>query len=495
MKRNTCFPSLPEFTSLAAGHSHVPVCREVVADLDTPLSLYRKTARGPYTFLLESLEGGERWGRYSIIGMDPLLVFCQRREQVSVIKAGRSDIWQSSLDPLDQLQELLSAFSPAPVAGLPAFYGGAVGFLAYDVVKKFESLPDNVRDDTGFADALFMVPGLLLVHDNLKNTLVIVALVPVAGESDLEGCYGRGLEMIDRLLEQLQTPVNYDPPPADPGKLEISSNVSRDEFVGMVERATEYVRAGDVIQVVLSQRFRCEPEIDSFTLYRALRLVNPSPYLYYLKFDDELLVGSSPELLVRKTGDTVEVRPIAGTRPRGATDEEDRKLAAELLADPKERAEHIMLVDLGRNDVGRIAAYGQVQVDELMTIERYSHVMHLVSHVQGRLREGLDMYDVFRACFPAGTVSGAPKIRAMEIIDELEPSRRGPYAGAVGYFGFSGNMDFAIAIRTVMIKNRRLYFQAGAGIVADSDPQKEYEETLNKAMAIRKALEMAAEGL
>ena len=495
MKRNTCFPSLPEFTSLAAGHSHVPVCREVVADLDTPLSLYRKTARGPYTFLLESLEGGERWGRYSIIGMDPLLVFCQRREQVSVIKAGRSDIWQSSLDPLDQLQELLSAFSPAPVAGLPAFYGGAVGFLAYDVVKKFESLPNNARDDTGFADALFMVPGLLLVHDNLKNTLVIVALVPVAGESDLEGCYGRGLEMIDRLLEQLQTPVDYDLPSTDPGSLDISSNVSRDEFVGMVERATEYVRAGDVIQVVLSQRFRCEPEIDSFTLYRALRLVNPSPYLYYLKFDDELLVGSSPELLVRKTGDTVEVRPIAGTRPRGATDEEDRKLAAELLADPKERAEHIMLVDLGRNDVGRIAAYGQVQVDELMTIERYSHVMHLVSHVQGRLREGLDMYDVFRACFPAGTVSGAPKIRAMEIIDELEPSRRGPYAGAVGYFGFSGNMDFAIAIRTVMIKNRRLYFQAGAGIVADSDPQKEYEETLNKAMAIRKALEMAAEGL
>ena len=495
MKRNTCFPSLPEFTSLAAGHSHVPVCREVVADLDTPLSLYRKTARGPYTFLLESLEGGERWGRYSIIGMDPLLVFCQRREQVSVIKAGRSDIWQSSLDPLDQLQELLSAFSPAPVAGLPAFYGGAVGFLAYDVVKKFESLPNNARDDTGFADALFMVPGLLLVHDNLKNTLVIVALVPVAGESDLEGCYGRGLEMIDRLLEQLQTPVDYDLPSTDPGSLDISSNVSRDEFVGMVERATEYVRAGDVIQVVLSQRFRCEPEIDSFTLYRALRLVNPSPYLYYLKFDDELLVGSSPELLVRKTGDTVEVRPIAGTRPRGATDEEDRALAAELLADPKERAEHIMLVDLGRNDVGRIAAYGQVQVDELMTIERYSHVMHLVSHVQGRLREGLDMYDVFRACFPAGTVSGAPKIRAMEIIDELEPSRRGPYAGAVGYFGFSGNMDFAIAIRTVMIKNRRLYFQAGAGIVADSDPQKEYEETLNKAMAIRKALEMAAEGL
>jgi anthranilate synthase component 1 len=473
----------------------VPVCREVVADLDTPLSLYRKTARGSYTFLLESLEGGERWGRYSIIGLDPLLVFCQRRQQVTIIRDGKSDARPSALDPLDQLQELLSSFSPAPVAGLPAFYGGAVGFLAYDVVKKFEPLPDNARDDTGFADALFMVPGLLLVHDNLKNTLVIVALVPVAGEADLESCYGRGLAAIDRLLKQLKTPVDHDSLPVDPDKLEISSNVSRDEFVGMVERATEYVRAGDVIQVVLSQRFRCQPEIDPFTLYRALRLVNPSPYLYYLKFDDELLVGSSPELLVRKTGDTVEVRPIAGTRPRGTTDAEDQALAAELLADPKERAEHIMLVDLGRNDVGRIAAYGQVQVDELMEIERYSHVMHLVSHVQGRLREDLDMYDVFRACFPAGTVSGAPKIRAMEIIDELEPSRRGPYAGAVGYFGFSGNMDFAIAIRTVMIKNGRLYFQAGAGIVADSDPQKEYEETLNKAMAIRKALEMAAEGL
>jgi len=495
MKRNTSFPSLPEFIRLAGGHSHVPVCREVVADLDTPLSLYRKTARGSYTFLLESLEGGERWGRYSIIGLDPLLVFCQRRQQVTIIRDGKSDARPSALDPLDQLQELLSSFSPAPVAGLPAFYGGAVGFLAYDVVKKFEPLPDNARDDTGFADALFMVPGLLLVHDNLKNTLVIVALVPVAGEADLESCYGRGLAAIDRLLKQLKTPVDHDSLPVDPDKLEISSNVSRDEFVGMVERATEYVRAGDVIQVVLSQRFRCQPEIDPFTLYRALRLVNPSPYLYYLKFDDELLVGSSPELLVRKTGDTVEVRPIAGTRPRGTTDAEDQALAAELLADPKERAEHIMLVDLGRNDVGRIAAYGQVQVDELMEIERYSHVMHLVSHVQGRLREDLDMYDVFRACFPAGTVSGAPKIRAMEIIDELEPSRRGPYAGAVGYFGFSGNMDFAIAIRTVMIKNGRLYFQAGAGIVADSDPQKEYEETLNKAMAIRKALEMAAEGL
>jgi len=495
MNKKTCFPSLPEFIHLAPGHSHVPLCREVVADLDTPLSLYRKVARGPYSFLLESLEGGERWGRYSIIGLDPLLVFCQRQNQVLIIRGDEQKTWSSTIDPLAQLQELLSDFSPAPVAGLPAFYGGAVGFLSYDVVKKFESLPDNARDDTGFADALFMVPGLLLVHDNLKNTLVIIALVRVEEEKNLEACYGRGLEMIGRLLERLQAPAAYDQPVAIPTELDISSNLSRDGFIRMVAQASEYVRAGDVIQVVLSQRFCCEQKLDPFTLYRALRLVNPSPYLYYLQFDDELLVGSSPELLVRKTGRTVEVRPIAGTRPRGNTKAQDQDLAAELLADPKERAEHIMLVDLGRNDVGRIAAYGQVQVDELMEIERYSHVMHLVSHVQGQLREGLDMYDVFRACFPAGTVSGAPKIRAMEIIDELEPSRRGPYAGAVGYFGFSGNMDFAIAIRTVMIKNGRIYFQAGAGIVADSDPQKEYEETLNKAMAIRKALEMAAAGL
>ncbi len=495
MKKNSCFPSLPEFIRLAGGYTHVPVCCEVVADLDTPLSLYRKVARGPYTFLLESLEGGERWGRYSIIGLDPLLVFCQRRDQVTIIRGEERKNSSSAADPLAQLQELLVAFTPAPVAGLPAFYGGAVGFLAYDVVKKFEQLPDNACDDIGFADALFMVPGLLLVHDNLKNTLMIIALVAVGGDKNLPACYAYGLEMIDQLMLRLTTPTAYDLPVVAADTLKVSSNLTRDDFIRMVERGTEYVRAGDVIQVVLSQRFCCEQEIDPFTLYRALRLVNPSPYLYYLQFDDELLVGSSPELLVRKTGRTVEVRPIAGTRPRGCTKAQDQALAAELLADPKERAEHIMLVDLGRNDVGRIAAYGQVQVDELMEIERYSHVMHLVSHVQGQLRDGLDMYGAFRACFPAGTVSGAPKIRAMEIIDELEPNRRGPYAGAVGYFGFSGNMDFAIAIRTVMIKNGRIYFQAGAGIVADSDPVKEYEETLNKAMAIRKALEMAAEGL
>jgi anthranilate synthase component 1 len=495
MKKNTCFPSLPEFIRLAEGHSHVPVCCEVIADLDTPLSLYRKVARGAYTFLLESLEGGGRWGRYSIIGLEPEVVFCRRREQVIVTRGEKSETSLSSMDPLIQLRELLSNFSPAPVAGMPAFYGGAVGFLSYDVVKKFEPLPDKTSDDIGFADAFFMVPGLLLVHDNLKNTVVIIALVPVAGEENMQSCYAHGLEMIDHLLARLTTSTVCAQPEAAADELKVSSNLSRAEFVRMVDQATEYVRAGDVIQVVLSQRFCCEQEIDPFILYRALRLVNPSPYLYHLRFDDELLVGSSPELLVRKTDRTVEVRPIAGTRPRGRTEAEDQDLAAELLADPKERAEHIMLVDLGRNDVGRIAEYGQVQVDELMEIERYSHVMHLVSHVQGQLRDGLDMYDAFRACFPAGTVSGAPKIRAMEIIDELEPSRRGPYAGAVGYFGFSGNMDFAIAIRTVMIKNGRIYFQAGAGIVADSDPAKEYEETLNKAMAIRKALEMAAEGL
>ena len=285
---------------------------------------------GPYTFLLESLEGGERWGRYSIIGLEPQLVFCQRQNQVTIIGDEEREIRPSAADPLVQLQELLSAFTPAPVAGLPAFYGGAVGFLSYDVVKKFEFLPDNASDDTGFADALFMVPGLLLVHDNLKNTLVIIALVRVDGQENLEACYGCGLEMIDKLIARLKTPTVYDQPASAAAELEVSSNLTRDDFIRMVEQGTEYVRAGDVIQVVLSQRFCCEQQLDPFTLYRALRLVNPSPYLYYLQFDDELLVGSSPELLVRKTGRTVEVRPIAGTRPRGRTDAEDQALAVEL---------------------------------------------------------------------------------------------------------------------------------------------------------------------
>ncbi|MBN2332508.1 MAG: anthranilate synthase component I [Deltaproteobacteria bacterium] len=488
-------PSAAEFEELACRHSYVPLMCEVVADLDTPLSLYRKVARGSHSFLLESMEGGERWGRYSMIGLDPHLVFCQRGDTVTIVRRGQTEQLDHQGDPLESLKNLLAEFAPATFSGLPGFYGGAVGFLAYDTVKYFEHLPNSAADDTGFADAFFMVPGLLLVHDNLKNSLTIIALVKVGPGDDGAACYRRGVATISELHDRLRAPFAYEAAVPVDGDLSITANVSRDDFVAMVDRATEYVRAGDVIQVVLSQRFCCAEQIDPFTLYRALRLVNPSPYLYYLQFDDELLVGSSPELLVRKKERTVEVRPIAGTRPRGRTAAEDQEFEAELLADPKERAEHIMLVDLGRNDVGRIAAYGQVQVDELMAIERYSHVMHLVSHVQGQLQDDLDMFDAFRACFPAGTVSGAPKIRAMEIIDELEPTRRGPYAGAVGYFGFSGNMDFAIAIRTVMIKNGTIYFQAGAGIVADSDPLKEYEETVNKAMAIRKALERAAKGL
>ncbi len=490
------FPTRDEFAALAAaGHRYLPLGREVVADLDTPLSLYLKVARGPYNFLLESLEGGERWGRYSLIGSRPLLVCRQRGREVETISAAGGRRRFSAADPLAVVRELLAEFEPPALPGLPRFYGGAVGFLAYDTVKFFEKLPDTAVDDTGFADALFMVPGLLLVHDNLKNTLLLINLVSLTPGTPAAAAYTAGLEELERVAARLAGPVPPRPPAAAVPELEVTSNLEREEFTRLVARAVDYVKAGDVIQVVLSQRFHCAAAVEPFDLYRALRLVNPSPYLYFLQFDDELLVGSSPELLVRKNGRTVEVRPIAGTRPRGRDSGEDQRLEAELRADPKERAEHIMLVDLGRNDVGRIAAYGQVQVDELLVVERYSHVMHLVSHVQGELREGLDMYDAFRACFPAGTVSGAPKIRAMEIIDELEPHRRGPYAGAVGYFGFGGNMDFAIAIRTVMIKDGEIYFQAGAGIVADSDPEKEYEETINKAAAVRRALELAVRDL
>ncbi|MBN2231670.1 MAG: anthranilate synthase component I [Deltaproteobacteria bacterium] len=490
------FPTVDEFVQRAAAHRWQLMGREVPADLDTPLSLYARYAGRSHSFLLESLEGGERWGRYSIIGAEPVAVLRQRGTELTLARGENVECRVVSPDPLVPLRALLAEFDLPPVSGLPRFFGGAVGCLAYDTVRAFERLPDEPPDDAGFPDSLFMIPGLLLVHDNLKNSLLVLVLVDAAAHADPAAAWAAGRLRLDDLGAELRRPAPR--PDAAPGARppEISSNLDRPAYGGLVRRAVDYVLAGDVIQVVLSQRFHARLDgFDPFTLYRALRLVNPSPYLYYLKFDDELIVGSSPELLVRLQDDRVEVRPIAGTRPRGADEAADCALEAELRADPKELAEHIMLVDLGRNDVGRIAEYGRVEVDELMVVERYSHVMHLVSHVQGRLRPGLDMYDAFRACFPAGTVSGAPKVRAMEIIDELEPCRRGPYAGAVGYFGFGGSMDFAIAIRTMMIKGADIYFQAGAGIVADSDPDREYDETVNKARAIGRALELAAAGL
>ena len=491
-------PDYAEFEKLAADYDYVPVGREIVADLDTPLTLYHKLAADEaFSFLLESLEGGERWGRYSFIGWRPALLFHQGRGLVEISRPGAEPERIAARDPLPLLKQALGRLRPAPLVEQSGFFGGAVGFFSFETVKSFEKIPDTVSRDLDGADAWFMVPGMLLIHDNLRHSLTLVNLVrigPDRGREGLARTWRQALDELDGVVRDIRRPLFWQAPVPVAGELGFESNMSRDQFLRMVDRAVDYVKAGDVIQVVLAQRFRCLEELDPGAVYRALRLINPSPYLFHFNFNGERLIGSSPELLVRKTGRRIAVRPIAGTRPRGRDAAADRRLAEELLADPKEVAEHIMLVDLGRNDIGRVSTYGRVRVEELMTIERYSHVMHIVSHVEGELRPELDMFDAFRACYPAGTVSGAPKVRALEIIDELEPSRRGPYAGAVGYFGFSGDMDFAITIRPVTVKDRVLYFQAGAGIVADSKPEMEYQETLNKASAMRRALELAARG-
>ncbi|MBN2808316.1 MAG: anthranilate synthase component I [Deltaproteobacteria bacterium] len=496
--REKIFPAFAEFACLAQNYSYVPICRKIVADLDTPLTLYHKlAAQEEYSFLLESLEGGERWGRYSVIGYRPALLFCQRGQEIEIIRGEHRECLVAA-DPLPEIARFMQSMQPAPVAGLPDFYGGAVGFFSFETVKAFEKIPHTVAHDVDGADAWFMVPEMLLVHDNLQHSLSLIRLLEVgAGEHQpepLAARYREALNDLDEVVRRIRQPLAWVAPVPVSGPLSFTSNMSKAEFLTMVERAVAYIEAGDLIQVVLAQRFQCRRALDPGAIYRALRLINPSPYLFHFNFKGERLIGSSPELLVRKTGSRVAVRPIAGTRPRGVDAAADQKLAEELLADPKEVAEHVMLVDLGRNDIGRVSAYGKVLVEELMKIERYSHVMHIVSHVEGELRAGLDMFDTFRACYPAGTVSGAPKVRALEIIDELEPTRRGPYAGAVGYFGFSGNMDFAITIRTVTVKDDLVHFQAGAGIVADSIPEMEYQETINKASAMRRALELAAEG-
>jgi len=492
------YPCLENFIELADDYDYIPVCREIVADLDTPLTLYHKLAVDEkFSFLLESLEGGERWGRYSFIGYRPALTFCQRRGEVVIFCGGQQEIIKTR-DPLPEMAKVIKKMRPAPVPGLPDFYGGAVGFFSFETVKAFENIPHTVTDDVDGADAWFMVPGILLVHDNLRHSLSLLCLVEVGKSRDcaenLASIYHDALTELDEVIRRIRQPLNWVAPPERSKPLTFESNMSQGEYQAMVAKAVDYVKAGDLIQVVLAQRFKCLQPLDPTAIYRALRLINPSPYMFHFNFNGERLIGSSPELLVRKDGSRVAVRPIAGTRPRGSDAAADQQLAEELLADPKEVAEHVMLVDLGRNDIGRVAKYGQVQVEELMKIERYSHVMHIVSHVEGELRPELDMFDAFRACYPAGTVSGAPKVRALEIIDELEPIRRGPYAGAVGYFGFSGDMDFAITIRTVTVKDGISYFQAGAGIVADSKPEMEYQETINKASAMRRALELAAKG-
>lgn len=490
------FPELETFAEMIKGTGLVPLHRTIVADLDTPLTIFAKVAgEEKHAFLFESMEGGEKWGRYSFIGLDPLVTFESLRDRVTL---SGPDFAQpevrEGVNPFTELRDLLAAFNASTAPGLPRFYGGAVGFLGYDMIRFIEEIPDR-HEPLDVPDSSFIVPRLVLIHDSVNQTLTVVCNA-VAGDTDPAELYRDSCARIDAVIGTIRKPVPDSLAASTGGSSPhiFTSNMDEQSFSTMVERAKEYILSGDIIQVVLSQRFHSKTELDPFLLYRSLRHINPSPYLFYLRLDDVVLIGSSPEILVRLEDGDIELRPIAGTRKRGSTVEEDLALEEDLLADPKERAEHLMLVDLGRNDVGRVARNGSVTVSDLLVIERYSHVMHIVSGVHGKLAEGRDQFDVMKACFPAGTVSGAAKIRAMEVIDELEGDRRGPYAGAVGYFGFSGNMDFCITIRTFFMKDDNLWIQAGAGIVSDSVPAREYEETINKARGLRRAVELAEQG-
>ena len=489
------YPSLEECQRLAKRGNLIPVSEDVHFDWETPISAFRKIEDGKFSFLLESVEGGEKWGRYSFLGSGPSHLFRSKGVEFEIWKKG--EIWESgkNKDPLRVLEDFLRNYQPALPDSLPRFFGGAVGYASYDAVRYWERIPEILEPDLKGYDSYFMIVDTLLVFDNVRQKIKVIANMVLDGSQPLEEAYRQAEERIQRVKARLQSPALPALPKKFRGPGSLRSNLTPEEFRQQVERAKEYIRAGDVIQVVLSQRFSTALHCEPFDVYRALRSINPSPYLFYLHLDDTVLLGASPEVMVRLEGQRIELRPLAGTRRRGKTPEEDRKMEQDLLADEKERAEHIMLVDLGRNDVGRVAEIGSVEVTELMGVERYSHVMHIFSNVQGLLAPGLTAFDVFRATFPAGTVSGAPKIRAMEIIEELEPVRRGPYAGAVGYFGFSKNMDTCITIRSILIKDGQAHIQVGAGVVADSDPQKEFEETLNKAQAIFQSIRQAEEGL
>jgi anthranilate synthase component 1 len=470
------YPTLEEVHRLKKYGNLVPVCRDIQADLETPVSAYLKIARGNYSFLLESVEGGERLARYSFIGTEPLLI----------LRTGK----ENPVDPLNMVEKKLAQFRPVAIANLPRFHGGMVGYLSYEVARYFERLPCPDKDPQGLPESVLMLAGTLLVFDHVTHKIKVVSHAHLDG--DVDTAYREATRKIDDLVNRLEQPMHSAAlKNAPPDRSEVSSNFAPAEFEAIVSKAKEYIYAGDVIQAVLSQRLARRTAANPFAIYRALRSINPSPYMYYLHLGDFYIAGASPELLVRVEDGIVSTHPIAGTRRRGKDATEDLALEEELKNDEKERAEHIMLVDLGRNDIGRISEPGTVEVTQLMDVERYSHVMHLVSHVQGKLRAGLSQFDALRSCFPAGTVSGAPKIRAMEIIAELEREQRGPYAGAVGYFDFSGNLDTAIAIRTIVIKNNIAYIQAGAGIVADSVPEREYQESLNKAQALLAAIDQA----
>lgn len=494
-------PSKSEFVTLAQKGNLIPVWRDILADLETPVSAFLKLTEGDFAFLLESVEGGEHVARYSFLGAQPMLLFRSKGDTVLIEQGGSLQVHRlrQGEDPLHVLKGLMSQFHLATLPDLPRFCGGFVGYIGYDMVRFFERLPDLTADDLQLPDCFLMLADSLVVFDHLRRRMRV--FVNAFVDQEPEKAYDAAVQRVEQLLDRLETRT-LNPhllnrgTQASVAERMVTGSFSREGFEEIVLQAKEYIAAGDIIQVVLSQRFETTALATPINIYRALRSINPSPYMFYLSFGDLKLIGSSPEVLVSCFGTKVITRPLAGTRPRGQTPEEDAELERDLLSDPKERAEHIMLVDLGRNDLGRVCKIGTVRTTELMKVERYSHVMHIYSTVEGELdTERYDVFDALRATFPAGTVSGAPKIRAMEIIEELEPTKRGPYAGSVGYFSFNGNMDMAITIRTIVLKGRKAYVQAGAGIVADSTPEREYQETVNKARALLAAIEMAERGL
>ena len=483
-----------EFVDLAKRATFVPVCKELVADLLTPVSAFLKIAEhSDYAFLLESVEGGEHVGRYSFLGKDPFLILRGKNGETEIEKAGVTSKAEKPF--VDTLRELMNSFQSPFVPGLPRFTGGAVGYLGYDTAAWFEPTTARAEANTSDRDdAGFMLFDTVLAFDHVQHRILLIANARISGDEDLKSLYQFACAKIEFLEGELDRALSLKRTTGGEA-LKLVSNFSQEGYESIVQTAKDYIAAGDVYQVVLSQRFEAEVGVDAFTVYRALRHVNPSPYMFFIRMGDRSIVGSSPEMLVRVEGRHAVTHPIAGTRPRGKTDEEDVRLAEELKRSEKEKAEHVMLVDLGRNDIGRVCDYGTVRVSKFMALERYSHVMHLVSVVEGQLAEGRDRLDALVSCFPAGTVSGAPKVRAMQIINELEPDRRGLYAGAVGYLDFAGNLDFCIAIRSILMEDGKAYIQAGAGIVADSNPTAEYEETKDKARAMLRALELAQTGL
>ncbi len=492
-------PDRESFRALCRGAAVVPLVREVLADLDTPLSIFLKVDDGDSAFLLESVEPDESWGRFSVIGVGARARFVARDGRVEITRRGAVETIElpadRSRDPLDELRRLQAELRPLELPDLPRFAGGAVGYLSYDWVRYVEALPDQNPDPLQVPDAYFTFPELVLVHDRTRQRLSVIAYAEVGDPEQADAAYDVAEAQLERVIARLASPTPLPETPVQASEpLEVSSSVTRERYHEMVKRSKEYIQAGDVFQVVPSQRLTVPLRTDPVQVYRWLRVVNPSPYMFFLRCGDHQVLGASPEVLVRLEDGEITLRPIAGTRPRGSGEAEDRALERELLADPKELAEHLMLVDLGRNDVGRVARIGSVHVDEFQVIERYSHVIHIVSNVRGTLREDCDAVDLLRATFPAGTLTGAPKVRAMEIIDELEPERRGLYGGCVGYLDYRGNMDTCIAIRTLLIRDGQIYAQAGGGVVADSDPENEYQESLHKAGAVLRAIELAGGG-